>query len=81
MPDLLAGRIIREQITPAFKAGDFAGGLNPAVDAIGQAIAGEGLPAPAPRTAGHAARRGRAASTSRTWRSSCSSACLFSAAS
>ena len=52
VPDLLAKRIINEQITPAFKAGDFAGGLNRAVDAIGRAIAGEGLPAPAPRSQG-----------------------------
>ncbi|MDQ2735954.1 MAG: TPM domain-containing protein, partial [Pseudomonadota bacterium] len=36
VPDLLAKRIISEQITPAFKAGDFAGGLNQAVDRIGQ---------------------------------------------
>ena len=59
MPDLLAGRIIREQITPAFKAGDFAGGLNQAVDRIGQAIAGEGLAAPAPRTQGTPRRGSR----------------------
>ena len=48
IPDLAAKRIITEQITPAFKAGDFAGGLNAAVDALGVRIAGEGLPAPAP---------------------------------
>src|SRR6185437_7760503 len=47
VPDLLAKRIIAEQITPAFRAGDFAGGLNRAVDQIGRAIAGEGLAAPA----------------------------------
>ncbi|MBC7975674.1 MAG: TPM domain-containing protein, partial [Myxococcales bacterium] len=28
IPDVTASRIIREQITPAFRAGDFAGGLN-----------------------------------------------------
>ena len=50
VPDVLAARIIAEQITPAFKAGDFAGGLNQAVDRIGQTIAGEGLAAPSPRT-------------------------------
>ncbi|MEO8921521.1 MAG: TPM domain-containing protein, partial [Caldimonas sp.] len=59
VPDLLAKRIINEQITPAFKAGDFAGGLNQAVDRLGQAIAGEGLVAPSPRSSGsqrHASR-------------------------
>ncbi|KNZ33624.1 MAG: membrane protein [Methylibium sp. NZG] len=48
IPDLAAKRIITEQITPAFRAGDFAGGLNAAVDALGVRIAGEGLPVPAP---------------------------------
>src|SRR5204863_4823882 len=33
-------------ILPAFKAGDFAGGLNVAVDRLGALIAGEKLPAP-----------------------------------
>jgi uncharacterized protein len=47
IPDVLAGRIIREQMLPAFKAGDFAGGLNTAVDRIAGLIAGEKLPAPA----------------------------------
>lgn len=47
IPDLAARRIISEQITPAFKAGDFAGGLNLAVDSVSRAIRGEGLPAPA----------------------------------
>ncbi len=46
IPDLAAKRIIGEQITPAFKAGDFAGGLNAAVDRIDRHIGGEGLPAP-----------------------------------
>ena len=31
VPDVLAGRIISEQIKPAFKAGDYAGGLNAAI--------------------------------------------------
>jgi uncharacterized protein len=34
MPDSLANRIIEEKITPAFKAGDFPGGINAGVDAI-----------------------------------------------
>ena len=47
IPDVTAGRIIREQILPAFKAGDFAGGLNVAVDRLGALVAGEKLPPPA----------------------------------
>lgn len=46
LPDLLARRIVAEQMTPAFKAGDFAGGLNAALDRIDAAIGGEGLPEP-----------------------------------
>lgn len=46
IPDLMAKRIISEQITPAFKAGDYAGGLNAAADAIAARIRGEGLPQP-----------------------------------
>ncbi len=46
IPDVLAGRIINEQIKPAFKAGDYVGGLNAAVDQLGKRIAGEALPAP-----------------------------------
>jgi uncharacterized protein len=32
--DALSGEIIREQITPAFKRGDYAGGINAGVDAL-----------------------------------------------
>jgi uncharacterized protein len=56
IPDVTAGRIIREQILPAFKAGDFAGGLNSAVDRLGALVAGEKLPAPTAQPGG--ARRG-----------------------
>ncbi len=49
IPDLAAKRIIGEQISPAFKAGDYAGGLNAAVDKLSARIAGEGLAEPAPR--------------------------------
>ncbi len=45
IPDLAAKRIIDEKITPAFRKGDFAGGLNSAVDAIGTLVRGEPLPA------------------------------------
>lgn len=47
IPDAIARRIIAEQMTPRFRAGDFAGGLEAAVDSIGRAISGEGLPPPA----------------------------------
>ncbi|MBE2241897.1 MAG: TPM domain-containing protein, partial [Burkholderiaceae bacterium] len=48
VPDLAASRIIRDAITPAFKAGDFGGGLAAAVDRIAERIANEGLPEPDP---------------------------------
>ena len=51
VPDIAAGRIVTEQIAPAFKAGDYAGGLNAAVDRLAQRIAGEGLAGPTPRDA------------------------------
>ncbi len=57
VPDIAAGRIISQQIVPAFKAGDYAGGLNSAVDRIGERIASESLPAPMGRDSG--ARRDR----------------------
>lgn len=46
IPDLMAKRIISEHITPAFKAGDYAGGLAAAIDAVAGRIRGENLPAP-----------------------------------
>ena len=46
IPDLAASRIIEGAITPAFKQGDFAGGLQAGVQQIGQLIAGESLPPP-----------------------------------
>ena len=51
IPDIAANRIIQESIVPAFKAGDFAGGLNAAVDRLGALVAGEKLPAPSARNA------------------------------
>lgn len=47
VPDLMARRIIDEQIVPLFRVGQFAVGLNHAVDAIEQRIADERLPQPA----------------------------------
>jgi uncharacterized protein len=51
IPDITAGRIIREQITPAFRQGDFAGGLGTAVDSLIRLIDGEALPPPPPQSA------------------------------
>src|SRR5690606_18806573 len=52
VPDLLAGRIIREQITPRFKQDDYAGGIVAGVDSLVRLVEGEALPAPAPGAAG-----------------------------
>jgi uncharacterized protein len=52
IPDLAAKRVIDSQITPAFRAGDYAGGLNSAVDQLAALIRGEGLPVPDQRGAG-----------------------------
>lgn len=46
VPDLAARRIIDEQIVPGFRAGDYAGGLNAAVDALAARLRGEELPPP-----------------------------------
>ncbi|MFM9914785.1 MAG: TPM domain-containing protein [Rhizobacter sp.] len=46
VPDLAAKRVIDAQITPAFRAGDYAGGLNAAIDQLAARIRGEALPAP-----------------------------------
>jgi uncharacterized protein len=51
VPDALAKRIIAEQITPHFRGGDYAGGLNAGVDALAKLIDGEALPPPAAQTA------------------------------
>lgn len=56
IPDVLAGRIINDQIKPAFRANDYAGGLNAAIDRLDKAIAGEALPAPEGKNGGHANR-------------------------
>lgn len=47
LTDALSKRIISEFITPRFRAGDFAGGLDAGVDAIMKAVEGEDLPLPA----------------------------------
>jgi uncharacterized protein len=56
IPDLAAYRIIDEFITPAFRQGDFADGIDAGLDRLMGLIRGEGLPAPA-----QGSRRGDAA--------------------
>jgi uncharacterized protein len=46
IPDAIAKRIITESISPRFRAGDFAGGLEAGVADLSRRIAGEALPAP-----------------------------------
>lgn len=48
IPDLAAKRVIEQAITPRFKQGDFAGGLEAGSDQIMKLITGEALPAPTP---------------------------------
>ncbi|HTY03592.1 MAG TPA: TPM domain-containing protein [Rhodocyclaceae bacterium] len=47
IPDAVAKRVVAEVMAPRFKQGDFAGGLDDAVAALGKIIGGEQLPAPA----------------------------------
>ena len=47
IPDAIAKRVISEIITPRFKSGDFAGGIDVGVDQLIKLIDGESLPAPA----------------------------------
>lgn len=44
VPDLAASRIIERTLVPAFRAGDYAGGLTQASDQLASLLAGEGLP-------------------------------------
>jgi len=44
MPDAIASRIIREVITPRFRSGDFAGGIDAGVDSMLKVARGEKLP-------------------------------------
>jgi uncharacterized protein len=48
LTDATTKRIIDEDITPKFKAGDFAGGVSAGVDRMIRVIDGEKLPAPEP---------------------------------
>jgi len=46
IPDATASRVIREYITPRFRAGDYYAGLSDATDALVKLVEGEALPAP-----------------------------------
>lgn len=46
VPDAAARRIVAEYITPRFKAGDYAGGIDAGVDRLIAVIGGEPLPEP-----------------------------------
>lgn len=46
VPDVVAGRIISDVFRPAFRANNYAGGLNAAVDQLQARIKGEELPLP-----------------------------------
>lgn len=52
IPDLAARQVIDRAIVPAFRSGDYAGGLNAGVDQLMARIKGEGLPAPGERSSG-----------------------------
>jgi uncharacterized protein len=53
LPDATANRIIDEVLVPHFRAGDYYGGIDAAVDRIIGVIEGEPLPAPAARSRAH----------------------------
>lgn len=46
IPDAIAKRVIAETITPYFKTGDYAGGIDAGVNQLMRLIEGESLPAP-----------------------------------
>jgi uncharacterized protein len=53
IPDLAAKQIIDQALTPRFKVGDYAGGLDAAVDQLAARIKGEPLPPVNPVTASY----------------------------
>jgi uncharacterized protein len=55
VPDIAASHIITDVITPAFRRGDYAGGLSAAVDQLDARIRGEPLPPVAAQPQGHPA--------------------------
>ncbi|TNF62000.1 MAG: YgcG family protein [Burkholderiales bacterium] len=46
VPDILARRILDEAVAPAFRRGDYAGGIEAGLDQVLSRIAGESLPLP-----------------------------------
>lgn len=46
IPDITAGRIIREYMAPKFRQNDYVGGINDAIGVIERLIAGERMPEP-----------------------------------
>jgi uncharacterized protein len=52
VPDLAARQIIDRAMVPAFRSGDFAGGIDAALDQLMARVKGEALPAPGPRQRG-----------------------------
>ncbi len=48
VPDLAARQIIQNRMSPAFRQGDYAGGLEAGIEALGARVKGEGLPLPQP---------------------------------
>ncbi|MGZ8222951.1 MAG: TPM domain-containing protein [Methylobacter sp.] len=52
IPDAVAKRVIAEIITPYFKEGDYAGGINAGVTQLMALVEGEALPGPAERPVG-----------------------------
>jgi uncharacterized protein len=53
LPDAVANRIIDQDIVPAFRSGDFYGGISAGVDRMLRVVEGEPLPAAAPRSPAH----------------------------
>ncbi len=58
IPDLMAKRIIDQVVTPAFKQGDFAGGINSGLDQILSRVKGEALPLPESQASGSVGEAG-----------------------
>ena len=52
VPDLAARKIVAEHISPRFRSGDFAGGIDAGIDQLIARIKGENLPAPTSRDRG-----------------------------
>ena len=67
VPDVLAARIIDETMKPLFRAGDFAGGINAAVDQLTGLINGETLPPPQWESSGGGAVADSSNSTGMGW--------------